>query len=183
MMIEACEADLAEATKKNELYEIRPALRSAEDFSNRYGVEIDSLSRAKSKQSRLEYDSKPDVPRVGMSTSSARSTKLGAPARSTSDSQSWAGKKHTYGDMYWEQGGRQVFKAHYLDGSITDVWDTRNASGKRSGYRPSPDSRKSSFDPDDHDIEAYYQDNIDEYDDYDDAYEGFLDDDSAWDDY
>lgn len=41
----------------------------------------------------------------------------------------------------------------------------------------------SSFDPDDHDIEAYYDDNRDEYDDFEDAYEGFLDDDSAWDDY
>ena len=56
----------------------------------------------------------------------------------------------------------------------------RNSSSTR---RRSSASGSSSFDPDDHDIEAYYQDNIDEYDDYDDAYDGFLDDDSAWDDY
>ncbi|MBP3205526.1 MAG: hypothetical protein J6M66_08900 [Lachnospiraceae bacterium] len=44
-------------------------------------------------------------------------------------------------------------------------------------------SSKSYFDPDDYDIEAYYEDNRDEYDDYDDAYEGFLDDEGVWDDY
>ena len=36
---------------------------------------------------------------------------------------------------------------------------------------------------DDHDIEAYYDDHRDEYDDYDEAYEGFMDDEDAWDDY
>ena len=186
MMTEACETDLAEAIKSNMLTEIKYAVRSAEDFSNRYDVKISSLSRAKSKQSALEYANKPDVPRKGMSTSSARSTKLGAPTRTTSQSQSWAGKKHTYGDMYWDKGGRQVFKAHYLDGSITDVWDTRSVARSHSSYHASSgtgSSGKTLFDPDDHDIEAYYDDNRDIYDDYDDAYDGFLDDDDAWDDY
>ena len=185
MMTEACETYLDDAIKSNTLYEVRAAVQSAEEFSNRYGVKIKNLSRAKSKQSDLEYASKPDVPKVGMSTSSARSTKLGAPTRTTSDSGSWAGKKHTFGDMYWDKGGRQVFKAHYRDREITEVWDTRNSRGSRSTYRPSSSSssRKSSFDPDDHDIESYYNDYRDEYDDYDDAYDGFLDDEDAWDDY
>jgi len=53
-----------------------------------------------------------------------------------------------------------------------------------SGNRPSSHAGSSySYDPDDHDIEAYYEDNRDEYDDYDDAYEGFLDDEGVWDDY
>ena len=56
----------------------------------------------------------------------------------------------------------------------------KSSSSGTTAYNP---SRRSSFDPDDHDIEAYYDDNRDEYDDYDDAYDGFLDDDSAWDDY
>ena len=65
---------------------------------------------------------------------------------------------------------------------------TSSGSGSSTHKNPSASrSRRntgsSTIDPDDHDIEAYYQDNIDEYDDYDDAYEGFLDDDSAWDDY
>ena len=57
------------------------------------------------------------------------------------------------------------------------------AEKKTTGRSKSFGSSKSSFDPDDHDIEAYYDDNRDEYDDYDDAYDGFLDDDDAWDDY
>ena len=32
------------------------------------------------------------------------------------------------------------------------------------------------FDTDGHDIEAYYNDNLDEFDDYEDAYDAFLDD-------
>ena len=58
---------------------------------------------------------------------------------------------------------------------------TGKSSSHSSGnsYRPSSSSR----DFDQYDIEAYYEDNRDEYDDYDDAYEGFMDDDDAWDDY
>lgn len=52
-------------------------------------------------------------------------------------------------------------------------------STNSNSYRPSSSSR----DFDQYDIEAYYEDNRDEYDDYDDAYEGFMDDDDAWDDY
>lgn len=52
-------------------------------------------------------------------------------------------------------------------------------STSSNSYRPSSSSR----DFDQYDIEAYYEDNRDEYDDYDDAYEGFMDDDDAWDDY
>ena len=47
----------------------------------------------------------------------------------------------------------------------------RQGNIQASEYRL--DSGKTSFDPDDHDIEAYYEDNRDEYDDYDDAYDGF----------
>ena len=39
------------------------------------------------------------------------------------------------------------------------------------------------IDPDEHDIEGYYEDNVDEYSDFDDAYDGFMDDDAEWDDY
>ena len=52
-------------------------------------------------------------------------------------------------------------------------------STSSNSYRPSSSSR----DFDQYDIEAYYEDNRDEYDDYEDAYEGFMDDDDAWDDY
>lgn len=44
-------------------------------------------------------------------------------------------------------------------------------------------SSTTEFDPDDHDIEGYYEDNRDEFDDIDDAYDAFEDDEDAWDDY
>lgn len=39
------------------------------------------------------------------------------------------------------------------------------------------------IDPEDYDIEGYYEDNRDLYDSNDDAYDGFLDDEDAWGDY
>ena len=39
------------------------------------------------------------------------------------------------------------------------------------------------IDPDDFDIDGYYEDYRDEFDDEDDAWEGFLDDEDAWEDY
>ena len=183
-----CEAHLLSAVKSNDLYDVKSAVSSAKEFENRYGITIDGLKNAESKQKSLEYAEKPYIPAVGMSVSKARSTKLGSPTKTTTETGSWAHAKHTYGEMYWYQGDRMIFKAHYLDGEITDVSDVRNSTAKspwvssrRAGSSSS--SSKSSFDPDDHDIEAYYQDNRDEYDDYDDAYEGFLDDEGVWDDY
>lgn len=68
-----------------------------------------------------------------------------------------------------------------------------SSSNKSSSSKKSSSSGKSSYSSgrsygysyysSDHDIEAYYEDNRDEYDDYDDAYEGFLDDEGMWDDY
>lgn len=71
-------------------------------------------------------------------------------------------------------------------GRLTDVWDMRNTKASPNPWRRSSSSSSkssSSFDPDDHDIEAYYEDNRDVYDDYDDAYEGFLNDEVVWDNY
>ena len=184
LIITGCESALASTKKEEREYYVNSIVESAEYFEERYGVSVEGLSNARAKRDRLEYANRPDIPAVGMSYSRACSTKLGSPTSTTKDTGSWAGKKHTYGDMYWKKGGRQIFKAHYYDGEITDVWDTRSSTGNY--YRPSSGSSRpssSSFDPDDHDIEAYYDDNRDEYDDYDDAYDGFLDDEGAWDDY
>ena len=183
LIMAGCEAALQSAVRSNELYEISMAVDKAGSFAERYHVAVDGLDSAKKKEERLEYAGRPEIPSVGMSTSAARSTKLGSPSRTTSESQSWSHKKHTYGDMVWERGGKQIFRAHYLDGEITDVYDSRNSTAKSPWVSSRKSSSGSAFDPDDHDIEAYYADNRDEYDDYDDAYEGFLDDESAWDDY
>lgn len=54
--------------------------------------------------------------------------------------------------------------------------NTTRKSGNSSSY-------EDPIDPDDYDIDAYYEDNRDVYDDWDEAWEGFLDDEEAWDDY
>ena len=183
LILAGCEAALLSAIKTNDLYDVRSAVSSAEEFSSRYHVTIDGLQKARKKEETLEYANKPDIPSVGMSVSKARLTKLGPPTRTTTDKGSWSHKEHTYGDMYWDKDGKQIFKVHYFDGEITDVYDTRNSTAKSPWVSSRKSSSKPRFDPDDHDIEAYYEDNRDEYDDYDDAYDGFLDDEGAWDDY
>ena len=96
---------------------------------------------------------------------------------------SWSHMKHEYGDMIWEKGGQQIFRVHYSDGKITNAYDSRGSTARSPWVSSKNSSPKKSFDPDDHDIEAYYADNRDEDGDYDDAYEGFLEDEGAWDDY
>lgn len=49
-------------------------------------------------------------------------------------------------------------------------------------HRPASYDHKSK-DPEDYDIEGYYDDNRWDYDDYDDAYDAFEDDPDEWDDY
>ena len=192
LIMAGCEEALAAAIESNNPDEVRWTVEKAQQFENRYAVTVDGLEKAKRTQSRLEYANKPEIPAVGMSTSAAVSTKLGAPTRKTKETQSWGHKEHTYGDMYWYRGDKMIFSAHYSDGEITSVSDIRNAAGKspwtgslkssRTGSSGSSANHYSS-DPDDHDIEAYFEDHRDEYEDYDEAYEAFLDDDGAWDDY
>ena len=183
-----CESSLMSAVEENGEYRLNLAIWNAENFEKRYNVELENLQKAQKKKEQLEYANKPEIPKAGMSYSQACSTKLGSPTRTTRDSGMWSHTTHYFGDMYWERGDKTIFKAHYSDGKITDVSDMRNTKAAPNPWRrsssSSPTARSSSsFDPEDHDIEAYYEDNRDEYDDYDDAYEGFLDDEGMWDDY
>ena len=79
--------------------------------------------------------------------------------------------------------------------STEETGTNETGTGKSGGKLPSGDSSSTStrkkkstaatteVDPDDHDIEAYYDDNRDEYDSFEDAWDGFEDDEDAWDDY
>ena len=185
LMVEGCRKNLQSALDKNDWFYVSTAADSTEHFQERYGVEIEGYETARRREERLDYESKPDIPKVGMTLSQAYRTKLGAPSRTTREKSTYAHADHYWGHLYWDQGGRQVFAAYYGDNVIKEVWDTRSYQGKPSRKYSGSSSKhsSSSFDPDDHDIEAYYDDNKDEYDSYEDAYEGFLDDDSAWDDY
>ena len=72
---------------------------------------------------------------------------------------------------------------HKAETSTQTVATTQVEAAKEVTKPVTKKETTTEFDPDDHDIEAYYDDNRDEYDSYEDAYEGFLDDESSWDDY
>ena len=60
--------------------------------------------------------------------------------------------------------------------SQQEIRDRLDNSSKNNYYQDP-------VDPDDHDLDGYYEDHKDEYDDIDDAWDGFLDDEDAWEDY
>lgn len=76
-----------------------------------------------------------------------------------------------------------------LNGSAGGKLPSLNDEGKHQDSSNSTTRKKKStsatteVDPDDHDIEGYYEDNRDIYEDIDEAYDGFEDDEDAWDDY
>ena len=56
-------------------------------------------------------------------------------------------------------------------------------SGNTTTRKKKSTSATTAVDPDDHDIEGYYEDNRDIYEDIDEAYDGFEEDEDAWEDY
>ncbi len=62
-----------------------------------------------------------------------------------------------------------------------------HSNGEENIWRSDTDDKNgdnaNEFDPDDHDIEGYYEDHQDEFDDYEDAEDAFEDDPDEWDDY
>ena len=58
----------------------------------------------------------------------------------------------------------------------------QNSSNKTTRKKKST-SATTEVDPDDHDIEGYYEDNRDIFEDIDEAYDAFEDDEDAWEDY
>ena len=75
------------------------------------------------------------------------------------------------------------------NGSAGGKLPSSNGAGKHQGSGNTTTRKKKStsatttVDPDDHDIEGYYEDNRDIYEDIDEAYDGFEDDEDAWEDY
>jgi len=61
--------------------------------------------------------------------------------------------------------------------------DNGNRSSSGTTRAKKSTSATTEFDPDDHDIDGYYEDNRDIYDSYDEAYDAFEDDEDAWEDY
>lgn len=184
LFIDACKKNLNEILQSNDLKIMERSVAMAELISSRYGVELQNLDQASKIVAYLEYLEKPDIPTVGMSIERAQQTKLGSPSRKTTHHSSWGHKEHTYGDIYWYIGDKMIYKAQYYDEEIEKVTDMRNFKNSRPYYTPySGYSSQTEMDPDDYDIAGYYKDYEDLYANYEDAYDGFLDDESVWDDY
>ena len=137
-------------------------------------------------------DAHHDVPIVGMSCYDAEETKLGTPSQTEKyDTESGEADKMTW---CWFKEGNVIFEAYYSNDTITAVEDKRSASVKRRyfGYNSGSGSSKNSgassgsgsgreswedpVDPDDYNLDGFYEDYEDEFDDIDDAYDAFLDD-------
>ena len=69
----------------------------------------------------------------------------------------------------------------YCNGHLIEI-NNKRQRGKGSGSGSGSNSG-SYRDPDDYDIEGYYDDFRDEFDDYDDAWDDFEDNEEEWDDY
>ena len=77
-----------------------------------------------------------------------------------------------------------------MRGSVWSVWDNRDRKVTNNIVEPGSGNtdikdNTTEFDPDDHDIDAYYEDFKDEegFEDIDDAYDDFMDNPEYWDDY
>lgn len=61
--------------------------------------------------------------------------------------------------------------------------DKGSSTGTTKKKKKDTSSATTEFDIDDHDVDAYYEDNKDEFESYEDACDAFEDDKDAWDDY
>ena len=126
-----------------------------------------------------------DIPKVGMTYSEMQKTSLGAGKLEETSTYYYKHTMHYDKTYRWYKEGREIFYASTYDGIVKTAIDYRDMSiyapYMYSGYKQP--SKQTSFDPDDYDIEGYYEDNKDIYDSYEDAYDGFLDDPGEWDFY
>lgn len=137
-----------------------------------------------------------EAPIVGMSESKIDSTDLGKHSEYYPNFNfKWEhGKKIQTSKYYWYSGNDCIYTAKCINGKVEEVWDNRDHHVTDNIFNTDSYTKKNSkkkeektteFDPDEHDIEQYYEDFKDEegFEDIDDAYEDFEDNPEYWDDY
>ena len=158
--------------------------KRVEAFNESLGI-TDNQLNTKLDSAKKEFDNY--IPYVGMPEWSLDSTSLGV-AICTSYPLIYGEEN----DYYWDDyKGKTIFRATCKDSKVVSVTDLRsNSSSNSSGnssYNSNSTSKKKTetteFDPDDHDIELYYDDFKDEFEDEDDAWDDFEDNEDYWDDY
>ena len=142
---------------------------------------------------------KQEAPYVGMSESKIDTTDLGVHTKYIEhfNKECISGEFYSASMYYWYSGGNCIYSARCVKGKVYNVWDNRDLqlsngvmdhSGSSTSSSSSSKKKKNQestteFDPDDHDIEQYYLDYEDEFEDIDDAYDDFEDNPEYWDDY
>lgn len=167
------EADTFISTTKAE------RLGYAKDFLSNVGINDSNLN------SSLIYANNQAanfIPYVGMSEQYINKTSLGE-AYCDSFPIIW-GEDNCY---YWTSGKGRIFEAYCENYKVVRVIDKRDKSTSSSSTTHSSSGKKTesttTVDPMDHDMDTYYEDFRDEFEDEDDAWDDFEDNEEYWDEY
>ena len=176
--------------KMKELFE-----RAYNDHKAEYDAE-DAEARRKQeeldKQKKAEEEAKKkEAPYVGMSESKIDKTDLGVHSAYYEyfNTECINGKIYNASMYYWYSGGDCIYSARCLRGKVYNVWDNRdhhltdNIVDYGNSSKRSSSSKSKDIDPSDYDIEAYYEDYKEDFEDEDDAWDDFEDNEEYWDDY
>ena len=171
-----------------ETYSSHKAEYDEEDRKNR-----EELEAARKRKAEEEEAKKKEAPYVGMSESQIDSTDLGMHSEyhKNFNVQHIKGEIYHASMYYWNSGSECIYSARCVDGKVYNIWDNRDRHVKNnivdhtgSSYKKKKKQESTTeFDPDDHDIEQYYEDYKEEFEDIDDAYDDFEDNPEYWDDY
>ena len=172
-----------------------------------YEKEMKDYRQKKAEELDANSTADKSVPYVGMLVSKINSTTLGVYSESKSIYKSVSRTKIdeiAYMRYSWKENGKTIYVAESDYTTVLSVFDYRNRDSIKKKIEKNNSSQKSTgsvnkssskvskkkytteartVDPDDHDIEAYYEDFKDEFEDEDDAWDDFEDNEEYWDDY
>ena len=145
------------------------------------------------KKAEEEAAKKQEAPYVGMPESKIDSTDLGKHSQyyKNFNTECISGEIYHASMYYWYSGSECIFSARCVQSRVYNVWDNRDRHITNNIVDQSSSSTKkkkkqestTEFNPEDHDIEQYYEDYKDEFEDEDDAWDDFEDNEEYWDDY
>ena len=170
----------------NENYNVHKAEYDAEDQKKQ--AEYDAR---KKKEEEEEAARKQAAPYVGLAESQIDTTDIGKHSEYIAhfNIQWIKGERYQASMYYWYQGGDCIYSARCVKGKVYNITDNRdhhlknNMPNHSTTKSKKKEQKTTEFDPDDHDIEQYYEDYKDEFEDIDDAYDDFEDNPEYWDDY
>ena len=172
----------AKADEINKAYAEHKAEYDERARKNREYAEAEAKKKREEEKARMKA-----APYVGMSESKINDTDLGkAEAHMNYNTQCINGEIYSANMYYFKKGGDLVFTARCVNGKVYNISDLRDNPVKNANtepYRPKKTTEEKKIDPDDLDIEGYYNDYKDDFESIDDAWDDLLDNEDLWDDY